>query len=165
MPTKIIYWLLIMAFQVLVLNHLDFSAYVVPQVFIILLITMPLGWSKMLQVAVAFGIGLIADLFVGTPGIHASACLWLAILRIGILNTQDIKQQVASKLTYDVNSVGLVPFAYASVILVLFYHLYIFMIQNIGALHLGNYLLTTLISSSLSITIIGIIQYLSFQRR
>lgn len=154
-----------MSFQVLVLNHLDFSAYVVPQVFILLLISMPLGWSKMTQMTAAFGVGLVADLFVGTPGIHTSACLWLVLIRIGILNTQDIKQQVANKLTYDVNAVGFTPFLYTTAILVLFYHLYIFWLQNIGALHWSNYLLTAFISSILSLTIIGVIQYLSFQRK
>lgn len=165
MPTRIIFWVLIMALQVLVLNHLDFSAFVVPQVFIVLLISMSLGWSKIVQIAVAFGLGIVADLFVGTPGIHASACLWLVLIRIGVLSRQDIKQQVASKLTYDVKTVGLTPFLYTAVSLVLFYHFYIFWIQNIGALQWSNYLLTAIISSTLALTIIGIIQYLSFQRR
>ncbi len=154
-----------MSFQVLVLNHLDLSAYVVPQVFILLLISLPLSWSKVTLVAVAFGLGLLADFFVGTPGIHASGCMWLVLLRIRILNTQDLNQQIANKLNYDVNTVGIAPFVYTTLILVFFYHIYIFWLQNIGALIWINYVLTVVISSLLSITIIAIVQYLSFQRR
>jgi len=165
MRTRIIYWILVMAFQILVLNHLDFSAYVIPQVFIIVLITMSLGWSKIQQLGVGFGLGLVADLFIGTPGMHASACLWLVLLRMGILGTQDIKQQAASNLTYNAHTVGFTPFMSTAVILVLFYHLYVFWLQNIGALHFTNYLLTVVISSLLALTIIGILEYLSFQRK
>jgi hypothetical protein len=162
---RIVYWLLIVTFQVLVLNHLDFSAFVIPQIFIILLISMPLGWSKITQVSAGFGLGLLADLFVSTPGIHASACLWLVLLRIGILNTQDIKQQIASKMDYDVKSVGLNSFLYSSTILVFFYHFYIFWIQNIGSLQWSNYVLTSMISSVLAITLVWILQYLTFQHK
>ncbi len=165
MWTRAVYWVLILAFQVLVLNHLDFSAFVTPQVFIILLISMPLGWSKMTQVSAAFGLGLLADFFVSAPGIHASACLWLVLLRIGILNTQDIRQQIASKMDYDVKSVGLNSFLYSSVLLVFFYHFYIFWTQNIGSLQWSNYMLTSIISSLIAITLIGILQYLTFQHR
>ncbi len=160
MQIKLVYWGVIMALQLLVLNHLGFSAFVMPQVFIVLLISMPLHWSKMIQVAVGFGLGLLIDLFIGSPGIHASACLWLVLLRIGILNTQDIKQQIANKLPYDIYSVGVTPFFYSALVLVFFYHFYIFWIQNIGSANGHRYLITTLISSFLALTIIAITQYL-----
>ena len=78
---------------------------------------------------------------------------------------QDIKQQIASKMDYDIKSVGLSSFLYSSIILVFFYHFFIFWIQNIGSLQWSNYVLTSMISSMLAITLIGILQYLTFQHK
>lgn len=164
MQIKLVYKLVVLAFQLLVLNHLDFSAFIMPQMFITLLISMPLHWSKITQVFVGFGLGLIVDFFLASPGIHASACLWLVLLRIGILNKQEIKQQIANKLPYDMYSAGSLPYFYSTLILVFFYHFYIFWIQNIGAMIWYKYGMTTLISSFLALTIIAILQYVSPKR-
>jgi rod shape-determining protein MreD len=159
MTRRILYWILILALQLLVLNHLELSAFIVPQVFIILLITLPLHLSRLNQVLIAAGLGLLVDFFTATPGIHTSACLWLIVFRIGLLNRQDLKQQIANRLPYTVSSAGLVSFAYTAAILVFFYHLYLFFIGSIGALHGATYGLTVVSSSLLSLTIIAIIQF------
>ncbi len=78
----IFYWTAILFLQFVVFNHLGFTAYLAPQVFIVLLITLPLHISKPYQVLLGFILGLIADFFVGTPGIHASACMWLVMIRL-----------------------------------------------------------------------------------
>jgi hypothetical protein len=150
---------LVLALQLLVLNHLELSAYIVPQAFILLLITLPLHISRLNQIFIAAGLGLLVDFFTATPGIHTSACLWLIVVRMGLLNTQDLKQQAANKLPYSIHSVGLANFAYTTAILVFFYHLYLFFIGSIGALHWPTYGLTVMASSMLSLTMIAIIQF------
>ncbi len=159
MTKRITYWILILALQLLVLNHLDLSMYLVPQAFVLLLITLPLHISRLNQVFIAAGLGLIVDFFTATPGIHTSACLWLIVFRMGLLNTQDLKQQVANRLAYTIGSAGFANFAYTTAILVFFYHLYLFFIGGIGAIHWPTYGVTVLASSLLSLTIIAIIQY------
>jgi hypothetical protein len=163
MRNRIIYWLLVLVFQFLVLNHLGFSAFIIPQAFIVLLITLPLSLGKTTQVLIAFGLGIVADLFVATSGIHASASLWLIVLRIMILSRQDLKQQMVSNLPYNMKSVGVLPFLNTTLILVPLYHFYIFWIQNIGAIHWKNYFIASGASSILAITILITIQYLSFR--
>jgi len=86
----IFYWTAILFLQFIVFNRLGFTAYLAPQVFIVLLITLPLHISKPYQVLLGFFLGLIADFFVGTPGIHASACMWLVMIRFGLLGAQDL---------------------------------------------------------------------------
>ncbi|PCJ67649.1 MAG: hypothetical protein COA58_00505 [Bacteroidetes bacterium] len=163
MINRVLYWVLVLALQFFLLNHLDISAYLIPQVFIILLITLPLHISKIKQVLIAFAIGLLADFFVSTPGIHASACLWLILLRMFILGRQDLKQHEANKLPYYVNVVGLVPFIYTVTILVLFYHFYVFWLESIGAVNGVTFTLTSLFSSFFALTIISVVQFVSLR--
>lgn len=161
---RLLYWILILALQVVIFNHLELSAYIVPQLFIILLITLPVHLSKSVQVIIAFGLGLLADFFVSTPGIHASACLWLIILRMSLLARLDLKEQIANKLAFNARTVGATVFMYAASILVIFYHFYILVLENIGAFNGVHILVTAILSSSFALLLIGFIQYVSFNR-
>ncbi|MEY2924861.1 MAG: hypothetical protein RLZZ337_1409 [Bacteroidota bacterium] len=161
---RVLYWIVLIALQVFVFNHLEFSSYIMPQLFILLLITLPVHLSKHVQVLIAFGLGLIADFFVATPGIHASACLSLMVLRMGLLSRLDLKEQEANKLAFNARTVGIPSFMYTTIILVFFYHLYIFIIENLGAFNVLHVFLTTLLSSSFTLLLIGFVQYVSFNR-
>lgn len=158
------YWIFILALQVFVLNHLDISIYLVPQVFIILLIGLRLDLSKMLQIIIAFGVGLLIDFFTSTPGINASASLWLMILRMAFLNRQDLKEHIANKLPYSLKNAGS-PYFYTVSFLVFFYHFYIFWMGSIGAIKWVKLLSTTVFSSILALMIISILEYISLSRR
>ena len=164
MLNKIVQWILIIALQVFVLNHLDFSAYILPQVFIILLITLPLHLSKINQILIAFGLGLVADFFVSTPGFHASACLWLILIRMWILGSLDLKEQQANHLQFNIRNVGPSSFLYVTLILVVFYHFYIFTLESIGAINGLRLLMTSVLSSTLAMLIIVLIQYITFRK-
>ena len=78
-----------------------------------------------------------------------------------ILNTQDLKEEIANRLNYTARNVGVLPFLYTVLILVFFYHLYIFWIGSIGAINTYNLLVTTLTSSVFSLTVIAILQFMS----
>ena len=159
---KVFFWLFIIALQVVLFNHLDLSAYLIPQVFILLLIKLALHINKMYQVLIAFSLGLLLDMFTSTPGIHASACLWLIIIRIGLLSGQDLKEHEANKAEFSVITAGLAPFVYSTLILVFFYHFYVFWLESIGALNWSLWLTTSVISSISALTVMGILEYLSF---
>lgn len=45
------------------------------------LLVLPLGMDRLTLLFIAFGTGLLIDIFSNTPGIHASACLLLAVLQ------------------------------------------------------------------------------------
>ncbi len=164
MLSKILQWVFILALQVFVLNHLDFSSYLLPQVFIILLISLPLHVSKINQVLIAFGLGLIADFFASTPGFHASACLWLILIRMWILGSLDLKEQQANHLQFNIKNVGAGTFFYVTSVLVLFYHLYIFSLESVGAINGIRLLITSMLSSTFAMLVIVLIQYITFRK-
>jgi len=161
---RLFYWILILALQVFVFNHLEFSSFLMPQLFVLLLITLPVHLSKTLQIIIAFSLGLFADFFVATPGIHASGCLWLILIRLGLLSRVDLKEQEANRLAFNAKTVGNTTFMYIASILVLFYHTYIFILENLGAFNGGQILLTAFLSSTFTMLLIGFVQYVSFNR-
>ena len=158
------YWTLVIGFQVLVLNHLDISSYIYPQVFVVLLLTLPLHLKKTYQFLIGFGLGLIMDLFVYSPGIHMSACLWFVAIRMIILERQDLKEHANNKSAYSIKTTGFSPFYYTTLSLILFYHFYVLWIDGIGNMQVEPMILTGFSSSLLSLTIIGVFQALSLNR-
>ena len=158
------HWTLVIGFQVLILNHLDISSYIYPQVFVYLLIILPLHLKKTYQLLIGFGLGLIIDLFVYSPGIHMSACLWFVAIRMIILNRQDLKEHANNKLAYSIKTAGFTPFLYTTLILILFYHFYVLWLDGIGNIQFEHMVITGLTSSLLALTIIGVFQALSLDR-
>lgn len=153
-----------MAFQVVILNQLELTAYLYPQVFIMILINLPPFINKSYQVLLAFALGLLADFFASTPGLHASACMFLALIRIGLLNRYDIEEVKANRSWLNLGTMALDKYVFISAILILFYHIYAFGLESIGALNYVYYFITVGVSALLSFLIILLIQFLFIKR-
>ena len=164
MTRYIIYGIVVLIFQFLIFNHLDISTYLIPQVFIVILITLPSYLSRVSQVLIGFSLGLIADFFVSTPGLHASACLWLIVLRFVLLASQDLQEQNANKVVYTSFNVGMYPFMLTATVLTFVYHFYIIWLESIGTFYFMNWLYTSVFSSIFTLTFIGLFQSLSYSK-
>ena len=160
---KILAAIALFAFQVVVLNHMDFSRFLYPQLFILILISLPPYIKKSWQVVIAFSLGIAADLFASTPGIHASACLILIMFRMFILTRYDMDEIVANKTTINIFTIALDKYVFISLSSVLVYHIYAFALESIGAINPLNYLITVLLSSLVSFSLILLIQYLFYR--
>jgi rod shape-determining protein MreD len=70
-----IIFIILILLQVLLFNNIQFSGYINPYVYIMLILLLPVeipAWSLLL---ISFFTGLTVDFFTGTPGMHASATL------------------------------------------------------------------------------------------
>lgn len=161
---KVVLYIVVFGLQVFVFNHLNFTSYLVPQVYIILLIILPVHLRKLNLYLLAFGLGLVADFFVSTPGIHASGALWMMAIRNVILSRLDITQQKANRMWFTSNTVGLAPFLYTTLSLVFFYHFYVLFIESIGAFNPVRWLLTVLASSTFALLFIWFLELVYFGR-
>ena len=77
--------LLLLAIQVLVLDHVHPWGYGAPLVCPIIVITLPSGTSRSAALLWGFGTGFIADIFAGTPGISSAALTFIALLQPPLL--------------------------------------------------------------------------------
>lgn len=77
-----IYYLLVFTLQVIVGNHFDGWVWLHLCFIPLILIGFPPNWDVRISMAVAFGLGLVADLATGgVPGINAAAAVLLAALK------------------------------------------------------------------------------------
>lgn len=77
-----IIWLVgLVLLQVMILNNIHLLGYATPFLYIYLVVRYDTGISRNQLMMLAFGLGLIVDIFSNTPGMNAGATVLLAFLR------------------------------------------------------------------------------------
>ncbi len=71
--------------QLLLFNNIQFSGYINPYVYIMIILLLPSAIPSWLLLVISFLTGLIVDLFMGSPGMHASATLLAGFSRPFVL--------------------------------------------------------------------------------
>lgn len=78
-------FLILVAVQVLICNHINFMGYINPYIYILLIILYPTKNNRAAFIFLSFLLGLTIDLFSDTGGIHAAACVFIAYARPVVL--------------------------------------------------------------------------------
>lgn len=79
-------FILLILFQVLILNRMNLGGYVNPYVYILFILLLPVRISKSLLLLLAFFTGLTIDYFGNTLGLHAAATVLLAFFRPSVIH-------------------------------------------------------------------------------
>ncbi len=78
---QVIYFLVYVVLQLPILHRFVLFDAAFAFFYVSFLLVLPLGLDRLTMLFLAFGTGLLVDIFSNTPGIHASACLLLAVLQ------------------------------------------------------------------------------------
>lgn len=158
---KIIFrFIVLIAVQVLVLNHVEISGYINPFLYVLFIIMLPVRIPRLLLLIIAFATGLCVDLFTNTAGMHAAACVIMAFLRPGWLKI------IAPRDGYDVEAVpsvkrfGFQWFIIYSSVMVLVHHVALFYIEVFRFSEFFTTLIRALLSTAVTLLLIIITQYL-----
>ncbi|MFT5940836.1 MAG: rod shape-determining protein MreD [Sediminicola sp.] len=82
---NIVRFLLLVFFQVLVFNNLNFFGYINPMVYILFIFWYPIKENRTLFLLLSFFLGLTIDLFSDTMAIHTASVITIAFLRPSIM--------------------------------------------------------------------------------
>ncbi|SER06915.1 hypothetical protein SAMN05421824_2957 [Hyunsoonleella jejuensis] len=74
-------FILLVLFQVILFNHINFLGYINPYVYIIFVLFFPIKNNRILFIFLSFLIGLTVDMFSDSGGIHAAASVFIAYAR------------------------------------------------------------------------------------
>ncbi|MDR0419427.1 MAG: rod shape-determining protein MreD [Prevotellaceae bacterium] len=117
----------LVAAQVLLFNNLQMrgmlNAYVAPCVYILYLLVMPVGTSKVKTLFIAFILGLAVDLFSGTLGMNAASHVLIGSLRPHMLNIYFPREKRDKITSPSIYTMGALSFLYYTFILVFIFHL------------------------------------------
>ncbi|WP_379089125.1 hypothetical protein [Pedobacter sp. UC225_65] len=75
-------WVILLFVQIFLLRNLIFYNLSTPFIYVLFLLVLPFRIPNLLLFIIAFGTGLTIDTFYDTIGVHTTACVALAFVRI-----------------------------------------------------------------------------------
>lgn len=150
--------------QVLILNHIEFSGFINPYLYILFIILLPFQIPRWFLLVVSFLLGISVDLFSNTLGMHAFASVAIAFIRPYLLEV------IAPRDGYEVGTKPSIAFfgyewfiKYAA-ILVFIHHFSLFYIEAFKFQLFFSTLLRVILSSFFTIILIILSQLLTIRR-
>jgi rod shape-determining protein MreD len=156
--------LLILA-QVLVFNNIQFSGYVNPYIYVMIVILLPSDIPGWLLLIVTFLTGLLIDLFSGSPGMHASATLLAGFSRSFVLRIIAPRDGYEAGADLSMAVYGIRWFVIYSAAIVLIHHTALFFLEVFRFSGFFRTILRILLSSIFTVGFIIIIEYYRTSRQ
>ncbi len=122
-------FIFLIAFQVLVLDHIQMSGFINPYLYVWFILMLPFETPKAMLLFFAFITGFTIDIFSNTYGLHASACVFMAFWRPSILKSIAARQEYEPGMRPIIADQGFMWVFMYSLILISIHHIILFYLE------------------------------------
>ncbi|MCG8701547.1 MAG: rod shape-determining protein MreD [Bacteroidales bacterium] len=157
-------FVILVLLQVFVINNIEISNHIVPYVYILFILLLPVEFPGWILLVLAFFLGLSVDIFSQTLGFHTISTVLMAYVRPIILSTFAPRDGYESGSLPRISSFGFVWFFKYTLILVFIHHLALFLLEIFRFEDLPQILLRVLLSSLFSLTFIIVSQFVIYRK-
>ena len=157
-------FVVLILFQVLVMDNVMINGYMIPYIYILFILLMPFETPRWVQLLSGFALGLAVDLFSGTPGMHAAACVLAAFARPYLLDLLASRDGYEPETFPRIHYYGLLWFLKYAALIVAIHHLALFYLEVFQLKYFFSTLLRVILSSILSTSTIVLSQYFVFRK-
>jgi len=158
-------FLLFVFLQLFVLNHIQFSGFVNPYLYILFILLLPLEISGLLMLVLSFALGLIIDIASGTIGYHTISTVFLAYFRYHLLRYIAPRDGYEPGMSSTMQTLGVPWFLKYASILTVAHHLILFWIESFRFSDLFQASLRAIASSIFTLLLIMLYQFLTTRSR
>lgn len=162
-------FILLVFIQVFILNQITLpgsvNAYINPNIYILFLFMLPININKQFLLLISFICGLTVDVFSSTAGMHASACLFIGLIRPGLVNIIMPRDGYENAVELTLPGLGFRTFFIYTSTLVVIHHLMLYLIEAFNFLNFGDLLLRVITSSFATLLLITLSQLLTLRKR
>jgi rod shape-determining protein MreD len=158
------YFIVLVLAQLLIFNNIEFSGYINPYVYILFIILLPFTIPKVVLLVSAFILGLVIDLFMGTPGVHSSATLLMAFSKPYVMALFSPREGYQTGTYPRLTQFGIEWFVKYTVLLVLIHHFALFYLEVFTLNHFFSTFFRAFLSTILTSLIIIFSQFFIFRR-
>jgi rod shape-determining protein MreD len=146
-------FILLVLFQVLVLNNIQFLGYINPYVYILFILALPVRTPRWFALLLAFGLGLTIDMFSNTGGMHAFATVMVAFLRNGVIKLFTAIEE-GNNPTPSFHTFGVSAYVKYAFLLVFVHHTTLFLMESMSFAHFWLMMAKIILSSLVTILLI-----------
>jgi len=162
---NILRFILLVIMQVLIIQNINLTGYVILLPYIMVVIILPFETNKLIVLFSAFLLGVCVDYFYDSSGLHATACTIMGFSRYYVL------KYIAPRDGYDigvkptVEDMGLEWFLRYAGTLVLIHHFCLFYLEILRFSEFFSTFLRVILSSIGTLVLIYLIQFLFFNNK
>jgi rod shape-determining protein MreD len=162
---NIIRFILLVLFQVLVLNNIQINGYINPYYYVLFILILPFETPKWLILISGFFLGLTIDFFSHTIGMHAAATTLMAFLRPATIRLLSANRDLDPGNEPSIRDMGFSWFFMYTLILVFFHHVLLFYLEVFRFDEFFQTLGRVVISTVVSVLLIIIGEYIVRKRK
>lgn len=154
--------------QVFLLKNISLYGLSTPYLYILFILLLPFETPNLLLFPLAFILGLTIDAFYDTPGLHAMACVLLAFVRVLFISITVQKEGFDNEPEPSLSLMGFRWFFTYTLILTLFHHFFLFVLEVFRFTEIQYTLARALLSSIFTVFLIlisGLLFYKSKERK
>ncbi|WP_091145817.1 rod shape-determining protein MreD [Mucilaginibacter pineti] len=157
-------FLVLVFMQVFLLKNITFYNLATPYFYILFILLLPFEVPNVLLFALSFILGLTVDAFYDTPGLHAAACVLLALVRVLFISITVQKDGFDNEPEPTLSIMGFRWFLTYAVILTFFHHFFLLNLE-VFSIDEIQYTLSRVVLSSLFTVFLMLISGLLFFKR
>ena len=161
---NIVRFLVVVLFQVLVMDNVMINGYMVPYIYLLFILLMPFETPRWLQLLAGFALGLTMDLFSNTLGMHIAATVLAAFARSYMLDLLAPRDGFEPDSFPRIHYYGFLWFLKYTLVIIFIHHLALFYLEVFQLKEFLSTLLRVILSSILSASTIVLSQYFVFRK-
>ena len=161
---NIVRFILVILFQILVMDNVMISGYMIPYVYIVFLLLMPFETPRWVVLVSGFLLGFGIDLYEHTLGMHTASSVLLAFVRPYILGLLAPRDGYEPETFPRIHYYGFFWFLKYTLLLVFIHHFLLFYLEVFQLQDFLSTLLRVILSSALSASTIVLSQYFVFRK-
>eukprot|EP01136_Pigoraptor_vietnamica_P034710 Opistho-1_new@98999 len=125
---NIVRWLVLLFVQIFLLRNLNYYNLSTPFIYVLFLLVLPFGIPNLLLYLIAFGTGLTLDAFYDTLGVHTTACVALAFVRILFISIS-LNRDAIDEPEPSLGNMGFTWFTIYATLCIFIHHLFVFFLE------------------------------------
>ena len=161
---NLVRFIVLVLLQVFLLKNITLYNLSTPYLYILFILLLPFETPNLVLFALAFILGLTIDAFYDTPGLHAAACVVLALVRVLFISITVQKDGFDNEPEPTLSIMGFRWFFTYVLILTLFHHFFLLNLEVFSFSEI-QYTLSRVVLSSLFTVFLILISGLLFFRR
>jgi len=121
-------WFVLLFVQVFLLRNLSFYNLSTPFIYVLFILVLPFGIPNLLLFFIAFGTGLTLDSFYDTLGVHTTACVALAFVRILFISVS-VNRDAFDEPEPSLGNMGFKWFSIYAILCIFVHHFVVFFLE------------------------------------
>lgn len=157
-------WLVLLFVQIFLLRNLNYYNLSTPFIYILFILVLPFKIPNLLLFVIAFLTGLTMDAFYDTLGVHTSACVALAFVRILFISVS-VNRDAFDEPEPSLGNMGFKWFSLYAFFGIIIHHLVVFFLEAFKFSEVFYTLNRTLLSGVFTLFLILLIEFIFHNRK